>query len=213
MKARNKSHRLLSVAFFSLFIAFILVPTVQALSFNTSDLSLNYLVVTGTPDVVKPGASVVVTVSGKLSANSSGQDVFHIKILVDTIGGPAKTVAQGDLILRADGTVGNYTASVAIPVDSINDTYLYMTMSDGLKSYSQISIALIQNPTYSELETQIQTLQSQNKDLQSESGTASILMYVSILVAVIFIITTAYILALTYRAKKGKREGQPTPQT
>ncbi len=190
----------------------IFVPSARALSFNASDVSMNYLIVSGTPDVIEPGGAVSVNVTAKLSANSSEQDVFRITLLVDTDAEMGKIVSQGDLILPSDGTPATARFSVAIPSDAINNTYLYLNMNDGSKSYSKISISLIQNPSYLALQSKVQILQSQNSNLRQANNDLSIIMYAAIFVAIVFIVTTSYILVLTFRAKKNKKEDQTIPQ-
>jgi hypothetical protein len=207
----------ISITFAAVLALLVLAPTAQALSFNTSDSSLSYLIVSATPDVSKPGDSalgtVSVTVTGKLSGASNQSDTFHIKLYVDTTSQPAKTVAEGDLVLPADATEGTAHFSVAIPSDAINNTYLHMDLIDSVKSYSKISLALIQNPTYSEIQSTIQTqrtnildLQSNVQTLESNNNTTTLVMYIAIFVAVVFIVTTVYILSLTLRVKKSKKE-------
>jgi heme/copper-type cytochrome/quinol oxidase subunit 2 len=76
-----------------------------------------------------------------------------------------------------------------------------MSMSDDWRIFSKITVSLVQNPTYFELKTQ-------NSDLQSSNDTLSVLMYIAIFVAIVFIATTVYILSLTFKAKKSKRDNR-----
>jgi hypothetical protein len=176
-------------------------PSAQALGFNSSDYSLSYLIVTGSPDVVKPGEAVSVNMMGKLAVASNASDIIHVRFFADTASKPSEVIMEGDLILPADATEGTRQFSVTIPSDVINNTWLYMSMSDDWRIFSKITISLVQNPTYFELK-------SQNSDLQSSNDTLSVLMYIAIFVAIVFIATTVYILSLTFKAKKSKRDNR-----
>ena len=204
MEKRSKHVAIVAFLVQTVLALLILVPTTQALSFNTSDLSLNYLIVSGAPDIVTPGATVVVSVTGKLPENSSTQDIFRISLFVDTASEPGKVVGEGDLLLPNDGTPGNATFSVAIPANAIVDTYLYMSLNDNFRSYSKISISLIQSLSYPELKLEVQKLQAEN-------STITILMYIAIFVAAVFIVSTVYIIAITFKANKRQRTKLAVP--
>ena len=218
MKTGHK-RQVYALSVITAFIALLaLSPSTQALGFNSSDKDVNYLIVKGSPDLAKPGDTISINVAGKLAAASNVSDIFHITLYVDTTSQPSKIITEGNLILPADATEGTVQFSVAIPSDTIDNTYLYMSLSDGWRTYSKISISLIQliqNPTYLELQKQNAELQKQNANLQSTNDTLSILFYIATFVAAIFIITTVYILFLTFRAKKNKNQNstalvQPT---
>jgi len=218
MKTGHK-RQVYALSVITAFIALLaLSPSTQALGFNSSDKDVNYLIVKGSPDLAKPGDTISINVAGKLAAASNVSDIFHITLYVDTTSQPSKIITEGNLILPADATEGTVQFSVAIPSDTIDNTYLYMSLSDGWRTYSKISIShiqLIQNPTYLELQNQNAELQKQNANLQSTTDTLSILFYIATFVAAIFIITTVYILFLTFRAKKNKNQNstalvQPT---
>ena len=218
MKTGHK-RQVYALSVITAFIALLaLSPSTQALGFNSSDKDVNYLIVKGSPDLAKPGDTISINVAGKLAAASNVSDIFHITLYVDTTSQPSKIITEGNLILPADATEGTVQFSVAIPSDTIDNTYLYMSLSDGWRTYSKISISLIQliqSPTYLELQNQNAELQKQNANLQSTNDTLSILFYIATFVAAIFIITTVYILFLTFRAKKNKNQNstalvQPT---
>jgi hypothetical protein len=207
METLGKKTVLFCILAFAVLASAFLAPTAQALNFNASDNLINYLIVSASPDTTKPGATVVVNVSGKLGANSSGIDIFHIQLFVDTVAGPGKIVAEGNLVLPNDGNAGTATYSAVIPSDAIDNTYLYLNMNDGNRSYARVSLSLIQNPTYTEI-------QSENQSLKSNNDTLTILLYIAVFVTVVFAVATAYILALTFKSKKNKKEnaavsGQP----
>jgi preprotein translocase subunit SecG len=196
---------IVATAFLTLIL---LAPSARALAFNATDASLSYIVVSGNPDVAKPGETVSVSVTGKLAIISNVSDTLHITIYVDSLTQPSQVISEGDLVLSADATERTAHISVAIPTDVINNTYLYMSLTDNSRTYSKISLSLIQNPTYFDLQVQNSNLQTRNNELESSSGTLNFLLYTAIFVAVIFIITTVYILSLTFRSKRNKKEPQ-----
>jgi hypothetical protein len=181
-------------------------PSAQALGFNASDSSLSYLVVSCSRDLAKQGETLSISVTGKLAAVSNVSDTFHITIYVDSSTQPSQAISEGDLVLSADATEGTAHFSVAVPSDAINNTYLYMSLTDNSRTYSKISLSLIQSPTYFDLQAQNSDLQTRNDELESSNSALNILLYIAIFVAVIFIITTVYILSLTFRSKRNKKE-------
>jgi len=154
MKTGKKKQLFALIAATAFLALFTLAPSAQALKFNSSDFTLNYLIVTGTPDLAKPGDTISISVAGKLAMPTNVTEIFQITFYVDTVTQPAKTITNGNLVLPEDATEGTAHFSIAIPSDTLNNTYLYMTISDGSRTYSKISITLIQNPTYFELEVQ-----------------------------------------------------------
>jgi hypothetical protein len=214
MKEGHKK-QVFTVIFVTAFVvAFVLAPSVQALSFNCGDNFVNYVTVSGSPNLAKPGDAVIVNVSGKLAFNVTSQaDTFHVKFFVDTLTEPQKPVAEGDLVLPADSSIGTAQYSIAIPANVINNTYLYMSLNDGIRTYAQISVALIQNPTYPDLQSQVQNLQSTNNalqsinnNLQSSNNSLTTIVYLVALIAIIFVATTVSMLALTFRANKRRNQ-------
>jgi hypothetical protein len=184
----------------------LLAPQAQALKFNFSDDSLSYLVVSGTPDTSKPGDTVSVSVSGKLAVETNESILAHVKFYVDAISEPKKLISEGGLLLPANTDEGAAQYSVAIPSNVINGTYLYMSITVGVKTFPIIYVSLVQNPAYSELQSQLRTLQAQKSDLEASNSNLTAIVYIAVLVAVIFIATTAYILMLTFRVNKNRKE-------
>jgi hypothetical protein len=214
MKERHKKQVFMVIFVTAVVAALVLAPSVQALSFNCGDNFVNYVTVSGSLDLAKPGDTVIVNVSGKLAFNVTSQaDTFNIKFFVDTLTEPQKTVTEGDLVLPADSSIGTAQYSIAIPTDVINNTYLYMSMNDGIRTYAQISITLIQNPTYPDLQFQVQNLQSTNNALQSinnnlrsSNNSLTTIVYIIAFIALIFVATTVSMLALTFRANKRRNQ-------
>jgi hypothetical protein len=210
MKTIRRKQLLIGTLLTAFLVTLVLVPAAQALSSSFNDSAINYLVVSGTPDAVKPGGTVTVVVTAKLSDLYNESDVLHIKIFADTASESAKVLSQGDLVLPAgpNATAATATYSVSIPSDAITNTYLYATINDNLRMYSRISLSLIQPHTYSELQSQINTLQSQNNDLRATNSTTNLLLYIALAVAALFIVTTVYILSLTLRGTKKRRQNE-----
>ena len=212
VKEGHKKHIIMIIFATAILSTLVFTPSVQALSFNCSDNFVNYVTVSGSPDLAKPGDSITINVSGKLTLNATSQaDTFHVKFLVDTLTETQKPIAEGDLVLPADSSVGTSQYSIAIPADVINNTYLYMSMTDGVRIYAQVSITLIQNPTYPDLQSQVQSLYSINNNLKSSNNSLTIIVYIAALVAAIFAVTTVYILTLTFRANKRRKEKVALP--
>lgn len=197
MKKLHKKHlsalNLLTVL--AVLIAF--APSVQALGFNLSDYSLSYLIVTGSPDIVKPGDIVTITVRGMLAVESITSESLNVKFFADTSSTPQEVIMEGTLVLPADATEEARQFSVTIPSTAIHNTWLTMSVGSDWSLYSKITVSQIQNPTYSELKTQ-------NEELQSSNSTLNLLMYTAVFIAIVFIIATIYIMFLTLRANKKK---------
>jgi hypothetical protein len=191
----------------AMFTSVMLVQQATAINSSYGDGDLNYLAVSSNPDVVKQGATVNIAVNAKLADNLNQTDIFHVKVYADTANETAKMLADGYLILNSPvnetAPAGQYLTTVVIPTDAITNTYVYATISDQTgRTYSRITLALIQPNTYYELQNQLDQLQAQNNSLQSTNNTTTLLLYVTLAVAAIFIVTTGYIISLTIKAKK-----------
>ncbi len=215
MKNGRRKNLLLGILVAASLTMILFVPCAQALNQSFSDGILNFVIISGTPDVVKPGETVAVSISAKLVDSVNESDVLHVRLFVDTNSEPSKLVTQGDLVLPAgpNASTANGTYSVSIPADAISNTYLYATLSDNSHVYTKISIALIQTHTNSELQSQVNSLQSQNDSLQATNNTTTLLLYIALAVAALFIVTTVYILSLTMRGKKNRPTPMSTPSS
>jgi hypothetical protein len=186
----------------AMFTSVMLVQQATAINSSYGDGDLNYLAVSSNPDVVKQGATVNIAVNAKLADNLNQTDIFHVKVYADTANETAKMLADGYLILNSPV---NETAPAGqyLTTDAITNTYVYATISDQTgRTYSRITLALIQPNTYYELQNQLDQLQAQNNSLQSTNNTTTLLLYVTLAVAAIFIVTSGYIISLTIKAKK-----------
>ena len=135
-----------------------LVQTTKALSFNYSDNFLSTFSVSSNIDIAKPGSSITATVTGQLAVNGQST-IFHIAFSVDTISQSGKVLDERDLVLSNISRTA--VAQLIVPSDALNNTYVFATIGNGTIVFSKIPITLIQNPLYSEQQSQIATLQNQ----------------------------------------------------
>jgi len=163
----NKKQLIVSALAISVLASLVLAPSAKALSFNYSDSFLSYLTVSGSPDVTKPGSITTANVTGKLvAANQSA--IFHITFYMDTVTQPSTVLVEADIALPINNGVGTVQYAVPIPLDALNNTYLYANISDNTRFFSKIPISLIQNPTYTELQSQASSLTAQLNSLQAQ---------------------------------------------
>ncbi len=177
MKTGNAKKTLVAILASLVLASIVLTPGVKALTFNYADNFLGSFTVNSTPDVTKPGNTVSANVTGVLKV-SAQTVVLHIIFYVDTASQTARILNSQDLVLS--GTAQNSaTAQIVVPLDALNNTYVYAVISNGTIVFSRILIALVQNPTYSELQTQIiqlrdnvTSLGAQVNSLQAQLNTA-----------------------------------------
>jgi FtsZ-binding cell division protein ZapB len=168
MRKQSRKRIVESILVFGVLGLLILIPNVKALSFTYNDDVWTYLTVSG-PDLTKAGNTESYTVSGKLSVTASGS--VHIRFWLDTSSQLSKIVLEEDVL--PSGTYGagytfTKTYQVFIPADAINNKYIYAKMDTSTRHFSNFGISLVQNPTYSELQSQVASLQSQVSNLQSQ---------------------------------------------
>jgi len=145
-----------------------LTPNAKAHSVTYNDDVWTYLIVSG-PDLTKPGDTESYTVSGRLSVTAYGS--VHIKFWLDTSSEPNKVILEEDALSYGTYSAGytfTKTYQVFIPADAINNKYIYAKLDTTSRHFSNFGISLIQNPTYTELQSQVTLLQSQVNSLQSE---------------------------------------------
>jgi hypothetical protein len=209
---KGLSKLLVSILLLTTLASLLFVPSTQALNSSYSDYTMSYLTVSSSADVVKPGNTLTVSIIAKLSDVINGSDVLHIQIFADTVSKPSTILSESDLVLSPGPNATEKSAqyAVSVPSDIIPNTYIYATINDTTHVYSRIALSLVQPSTYSELQAQIHQLQSQNEDLQSTNNTNILLLYIALAVAALFIVTTVYILSLTFRAKKKQATTLPT---
>ena len=142
-------------------------PASKALNFNFKDNFLSSITVSGNPDVTKPGGIVTANVTGKLVlANQSA--IFHIKFYLDTSTQSSLVLVEADLALPTNNRVGTVQYAVPIPPEALNNTYLYASVYDDVRNFTKIPVSLIQNPTYTELQSQVSQLQTQVASLNAQ---------------------------------------------
>jgi peptidoglycan hydrolase CwlO-like protein len=161
------------VAFSLVFVVFGLLfmsPIVRALSLNYNDGVWQSLTIAG-PDFTKPGNNEIFTVSGKLlvAANVSIHVTFSyynssqiFKSLFEDNALSAGTYSAGSSFIKS--------YPISIPSDAANNRYVYVTIDDFARNWhlSNYTISLIQNPNYTDLQSNASSLQSQVNTLQSQ---------------------------------------------
>ncbi len=165
MKNKN-AVTILAVIIFALLIV---VPSTKALTFSYSSGDWSSLTITGNPNIVKPGDTLTLTISGTLTDQSQSTTVnLNLVVFADTVSQPSKIIAA----LPLSTSDGSLSASYQIPVpsDSINNTYLFANITNGNQPLLKTTLALIQNPTYVELQQQITELQIQVDSLTAQKS-------------------------------------------
>jgi len=146
-----------------------LTPTAKTLSFTYSDGVIAYLTVSG-PDLAKPGNTESYTVSGSFTVVAN--DFVHITLWLETSSQFSKVVLEEDPLppgTYSAGTTFTKTYQVFIPNDAVNNRYIYANMTTSIRQFSKIGISLVQNLTYTELQFQVTSLQSQVSSLRTQN--------------------------------------------
>jgi hypothetical protein len=202
MKTGNRK-RVLACLAVTLILASTLIlsaPSACALNSSFTDPGLGYLTVTTDLDVARLGDTVGINLSGKLISASTQQDTLTLSIYVATSSDAAQLITQGNLVLPADASQGTASFSVAVPQNAIVGTYIYLTILDATRRYTNVYLCQVQDPTYAELQAQVQSLQSDN----------NLLLYIIVAVVVIFMVALALIFRLVSKASnKAKAAPQP----
>jgi uncharacterized protein YlxW (UPF0749 family) len=141
---------------------------VAALNFSYQDNVLGFISIASTQDAVKPGSLLTTTITGMLpyTAPAGHVIVFHIAFSVDTASQQSKVLVEQDMVLDNKYTVKSLIAQLMIPSDALNGAYIYATVTNGTITFSKVPIALIQNPLYSELQSQLDSLKGLLSDQQ-----------------------------------------------
>jgi hypothetical protein len=143
-------------------------------SFSYQDATLGYFSVTSNQSVAKPDSVITVSLIGLLSATTppSLSVVFHVTFSVDTFSQSARVLNEQDMVIDSKSTYKTSIAQVVIPADALNNVYVYATITNGTIALSRIPVVLVQNLTYSELQTIVTDL---NSSLTSQQSTNSLL--------------------------------------
>lgn len=167
----RKGSRLLVFSVLAMGILWLsLAPNAKALSFTYDDPSIN-LTVSG-PDLAKPGNTESFTVSGSFTVGTI-YDFVNITLWLETSSQPSKVILEKVALPPGaynEGYTFTKTFQVFIPNDAINDRYVYANMTTNIRQFSKIVISLVQNPTYTELQSQATSLQSQVNSLQADKN-------------------------------------------
>jgi predicted nucleic acid-binding Zn-ribbon protein len=169
MKIGHAKHVCALIIVLTLSASIILVPSVSALNFSYTDISSFDLSISSSVSTVKAGDLPIFTVT--LTLNSFLNGNAHVKIWLYNAASTAVDLVNQDLMASKNWTVGtsfNQPYSVSIPSSLSNNNYIYATIDVGAKHFSNIILAEVQNPTYSQLQSQIVQLQSNVLDLNTQ---------------------------------------------
>ena len=166
MRTINKKQAIVSILAILVLASLLLAPSTNALGLNYSDNFFNYLSVTSSADVTKPGNFTTVTISGKLLVSQSA--IFEVRFYVDTTAQLSALIGSTYLVLPVNYGVGTVIYPILIPLGALNNTYVYASISNGTTVFSRVPITLVQNPTYSELQLQVSQLQSNVSSLTAQ---------------------------------------------
>jgi predicted nuclease with TOPRIM domain len=144
-------------------------PSTNAISFNYSDNFLSVLSVSSSADLAKPLDTILVNVTGRLAV--TGQSViFHVTYTVDTTSQPGRILNAQDLFLSSSTVSNSALAQLIVPLDALNNAHIYASIGNGTIVFSKIPITLVQNPSYSDLQAQVNSLSATINSLQSNNG-------------------------------------------
>ncbi|PVX25108.1 MAG: hypothetical protein CW716_08675, partial [Candidatus Bathyarchaeum sp.] len=151
----------------ALIVVSAILPTANAFTFEYKDNYLGLLRVSANPDTAKPGSIITANITGSL-INPNQSAIFQVRFYLDTTSQSGLLVGQSDLSLPTGSAANSLIDQVVIPSEALNNTYVYASISDGNRVFSKIPVALIQNPTYSDLQEEIDTLKLQIDSLTAQ---------------------------------------------
>jgi len=161
MKARSVKKAIAVVFPFLIFASLILAPAAKALSFNYSDNLLGYFSVTCSSDIAQPESVITANITGRLSSTTAAsQVVFHITYTVDTTSQLSKILNEQDMVIDSKTILKNSLSQIVIPSNAVNNAYVFAAVTNNSIVFAKIPIALVQNPTYLVLQSQVSNLNS-----------------------------------------------------
>lgn len=153
MKSRNLKNLLMPILASMLLLSIVLIPSAKALTLNYNDSVWASLSVTG-PDLAKPGNVEIYTVLGSLSSNMTG--FVYLTLWVNSTSGVQENIFSTYVLSSGSYLAGNsfiQSYQVTIPNDTANNEYVYATLNAGTSQISKIVLTLVQNVTYSGLQS------------------------------------------------------------
>jgi peptidoglycan hydrolase CwlO-like protein len=169
MKTGYTKKALVTILAGLIFASVILAPSAKALTFNFTDASSVDLTVSTSSNVIESGDMVTFTVTLTLNTFLNGN--AHARIWLNNSAQVAVNLVNQDLMTSKNwsaGTSFNLPYTVVIPTNVANNNYVYATIDVGTKHFSNLVIALVQSPTYFELQTQIIQLQGNVTSLAAQ---------------------------------------------
>ena len=169
MRTINKKQAIVSILAILVLASLILLPSADALNFSFNDSSSMAVTVTGPANSIKQGDTVVFTVTLTLYNYMLGN--AHFKLWLNSSSQTILTLVDQDIMAYQNWTAGssfNQPFIVTISTNAANNAYVYATVDVGTKHFSNLIVGLIQNPTYTELQTQVIQLQTQVNNLTTQ---------------------------------------------
>jgi hypothetical protein len=173
MNTQNVKKGLITVMAGLVIASIMITPSAMAFTPSFTDPTSVDLSVSGSTSPLKPGDTVVFTVSLTLNTYLYGN--AHVRIWLNTSSQATIYLVDQDLMAYRNWTAGssfNQPYTVVIPSDAANNNYVYATVdvnSINSKRFPNLIVALIQNPTYSGLQTQNVQLQATLTSLGAKS--------------------------------------------
>jgi len=144
----------------------------SAFYFTYSDDTWEYLMAEG-PDFVKAGNVESYTVTGKLLMEDGGP--VHFYFWVNTQSQQYERILEDDAFPLMElgghypaGYTYSKTYQITIPSDTINNSYLWIKIDSESRHFSPVQISLVQDPSYDDLQQQIDNLNSLLNSTQSQ---------------------------------------------
>ncbi len=161
------------IAILTLTASISILPNTKALNFSYTDNASFNLSISSSLSTVKAGDTPVFTITLTLNTYLVGN--AHVRIWANTSSSATVDLVNENLMESlnwSSGTSFNKPYSISIPSSLLNNNYIYATIDVGTKHFSNIILAIVQNPTYSALQSQITQLQSDIIDLNNELNQA-----------------------------------------
>jgi len=146
------------------------------------------------PSLTKPGNTETYTVSGTLWGVGYAKDPktttkVHIKFWVVTYSQAYKVLLEEDALPYGTYPAGhNFTKTyqISIPTDAVNNGIVWAKLDTSTTNFSDFCVSLIQDPTYSELESQIKNLQYQLENIRTAVTSLLIIAITAITIYFVF---------------------------
>ena len=171
MRTLNKKQVLVGILAITVLASLMLAPSAKAMNITYSNTFFTYLTITG-PDQTRPGNTETYTISGSLGSNMSGSVRLRLWLYTNTQ--TLRILIDTDVLATGNYLAGSFfikSYPIIIPSDADNNKYVYAQIDAGTSRLTNLTVTLVQNPTYSELQTQVSQLQTQVNNLTTQLST------------------------------------------